>query len=280
VLRLARASLAIAMAGLASPASATWCEDQIGADPTVIACDAADDPAFLSDDAPPVDPLRRWETVDAGFGFDGWEFLGAGPREVTSFSAPQIETEGLSWLLATEVATFAGATRSAGIEPGDVVRASFAVGDMVAGARVGVSLAAGPGCDSGQSLVVELTGLSPLSIRVSDAARDDAFIAPWPSAYADLRVVRGAATSYTATLSALGTGDVVFSGELAAGSISGICLRVDNSESTIGNTLLGTFNRLLVQRAPEPDSAAAAAAVALAVCRVLRRRAGSKREAS
>lgn len=278
MLRLARASLAIAVVGLALPAGATWCEDQIVADPTVVACDAADEPAFLSDDAPPVDPLRRWETVDAGFGFDAWAFVGAGTRGVTSFSAPQIETGDLSWLLGSEVATFAGATRSAGIEPGDVVRASFAVGDMVAGARVGVSLAAAEGCDSGQALVVELYGLSPLSIRVSDAARDDAFVAQWPSSYADLRVERGAATAYTATLSAIGADDVVFSGELAADSISGVCLRVDNSESVIGNTLLGTFNRLLVQRVPEPEFGPAAAVFALACHRVLRRRAGSRRE--
>lgn len=92
-------------------------------------------------------------------------------------STPQIETADLNWLLASGVATFAGAQRSAGIEPGDVVRASFGVSDMVAGARVGVSLAAAQGCDAGQGLVVELSGLSPLSIRVSDAARDDALIA-------------------------------------------------------------------------------------------------------
>lgn len=76
--------------------------------------------------------------------------------------------------------------------------------------------------------------------------------------------MRGDATSYTATLSALSADDVVFSGELAAGSISGICLRVDNSESQVGNRLLGTFNRLLVQRVPEPDFCAAVATVALA----------------
>jgi hypothetical protein len=280
VLRAALASFAIAVAVLAPPAAATWCEEQIGADPTVVACDAADDPAYLSDDAPPVDPLRRWETVDTGFGFDGWEFPGSGIRELTSLTVPQIETGDLAWLLASDVATFARAQRSAGIGPGDVVRASFAVGNMVAGARVGVSLAGEPGCEAGQALVVELYGLSPRSIRVSDAARDDVLIGQWPSGYADLRVVRGDATAYTATLSAQGTDDVVFAGELAAESISGICLRVDNSESEIGNTLLGTFNRLLVQQVPEPDFGAAAAAVALACARALRRRAGSNRENS
>lgn len=242
----------------ARPAQATFCSDLAGsAGATLVACDAADNPAYTD----------GWGLDDAGeigfgSGFGGsWDFGGSSLRDIAASGNGSVDTGGKAWSVSTGSTALLYNFFSDPLEVGDTLRVRFATEQsLTTGARIGISLHGGLTCQGALLAVERLDlagGLFSSETRLTDATRNDEGVVLGVPLAGEIAFTLTSATTYDLSAGPFGIPPTTLATPvrtIADVPIRGVCLRVQAA----GLQRTAFFNQITVTAVPEPGGAVVA----------------------